>query len=578
MEWMHKSLSRAGLGIVLATSLTLFGCDPEIIGNGGGDTADSLVALAKIDMGNAQFAKALTKCRKAVELEANHVEANYCIVTANLGAMVSTVSNIINLISSQTAPAINPLVDGKSLLGSVLTEIEEQMAEIDRHAFILVGMNDPLFKIAKLPLALDISSIMDLAGVDFTGNETIDLKGTWDSTQLHLIGGAFNSVQAILDYLFAHNLTIDKLAAPKFTAEGLAIFMYDNPKLLHLDADTDSLDRMAGTGKWKGPKLGFLSALSYLVGRDAALERVAPANDGLVGAIKASATSNDSSRIIIWTDADGNGIPEKIAVPAIGEMNASITIDGETTEVDSEVENSISVALWLELIQLGKDIRDNIEGSGAAPYQVKPIVTSIFDEIAGSDSAVEGLAETFEVTEQEVRDFLAVELPDLIYVNPGEFLAAPSGIRDLFPYYFEYTIGEVTKKSLAFEVEHYRDGVTAAIEKRGQIFETATDDHDHFVYPEDGVTFAFTHFPGLVMGDLKVFADGIATSETFKKAYYVRLQDSSLGGLLHLNLSSLNLEDGTDPVGDPEGVAKPNAYGFNRGLNGLIRHYEVALE
>lgn len=561
---------------------TLVAC--LIVAGCSGDTRTTKtvnhVADCKKHIGNQDYAKAIQSGTKAVEADADSADAHYCLVAANLGAMVQSVASIISLLANANlAPGqLAPKIDGKQLLGSVLAEIEDQMAAIDRETYVLASMDDPTFEIDKFVLALDPADLIKLVAkmsssvtVTVTGDLAIDLKGTWDRTEVHVLGGGINAVQALLDFLFAHNLTIDSLDASFSTSEGVARFLLDNKKLAKLDTDPESTARLQGDGeRRKGVKNDLIAALSYLVGRDAAIEKVAPANAGLVDAIKKSTVSNDTTRVVQWTDADGDGIPEKIKVPAIEGFAAGINIQrgAEKVQIPSEFDNPINhPAFWQKLIDLGKGLRDNLEGTGGA-VSLKAVLDEVVAAVKAGHITNVDPTDGSRLTKQPV--------PDLVQLNLGEYFKAPKALREMLPYYFTYTTNGTTQiADIAWEKELYAVGGTNSAEKVGVTVSAGQGPNADFGH------FNYTSTPEVINGSLTVqsytFADfgntppaaiapdGVKASAEAPMLVYVALQNPSFGGALGLNLASV--------VAGASSVSNLGNFEFNQGLNGLISYY-----
>ncbi len=578
MEWMRNSVTRTGLGAFMALSLTLSACGDSTTDDATGETTATRIAACKDLVGDQKYSEALKKANAALESDADNSDAHYCATLAHVGVIVNTVSAIISAAANlNLAPEYRAAIDGKQFLLPFVEDIESGIAGIDKHAYALVGMDNPTFQIDSFPLSLNTADLVKLVGkfsdadIQVQGEAEIDLNGVWDLSQIQALAGAGNAIQGVLDYLFAHDLNLDEINDLELkTTEGIAAALHANNRLLKLATDADSTARLSGDDRYKGVRLDALSALSYLVGRASALERVAPASEGLVAAIKANAGKTD--RVVVWTDADADGIPEKIKVPAIDVVNENltITIDGVVETIPSEFDNPLSATFWTSLIDLGAEIRDNVEDNGASQIAVKTLVDAAIAEFNDNADVNEFIVDLW----PSAVTYAAMEFPDLVYVSPGEFLAEPKGVRSMIPYYFSHTTDGTTYAwDMAIEFEGYLNGTTITNEKIGKKFESAADaDFAHFDYGAnvDGVLeYLFDDFD---TEPAKIAADTLRPTLELTELIYVALQDPAFGGLLYTKTDAL----ADYPLTKSATPAKPDSAGFNAGLNALLLYYNPA--
>lgn len=549
-------LLKAGVSVMLTGTLFIAACDSTTTANTP-LTAQGLVNAAKSDIAAKDYAAALQKCLSAEEKDDTNAEAKYCVMLANVGALVQSVSAIIGLVASQLSPAEYQAnaFNVKSIVSSILSDIEGQMRYIDIYAAKLAAFEDPTITLEDFPLGLDPKDLLDLIGdsVQVSGDLSLNMKGTWDKSEVMVMGAAVNGVQGLLDYLLAHKLVLASTDIDFDSTEGVANFLFNNPDLLIADAADKS--RIAGDGdKRKGLKNDVLAALSFAVGRDSDLDKVAPKNGGLVAAIKQSAAAARPDAVVVWVDKDKDGIPEEVGIPAINDIKDNIKdSDGKPLIEGDTFENPISKATWDVIIALGKDVRDNVEADGGDAIALQPVLQAIADEALAEDAV------------STVR-LLHRPVPNLLGLNPGSFFKAPKYIAELVPYYFQYTTGTTDLRAdIAIEIETYVSATTWFNEKVGyEAYKGAVSDFTHFDYgtPDDLVGLTVDSYD---FGDFTVptaiAEDGVKADVKSPILFQIALQDAGLGGLLQ-----------GAPAADGAFGALDNAK-LNKGLAQLIKYY-----
>lgn len=553
----RNRLLKTGVSVMLTGTLFVAACG-DTKENEPPLTAAQLVELGKADIAAKDYAAALQKCLTAEEKDDTSAEAKYCVMLANVGALVQSVSAIIGLVASQLSPAEYQAnaFNVKSIVSSILSDIEGQMRYIDIYAAKLAAFEDPTITLDDFPLGLDPKDLLDLVGdsVQVSGDLSLNMKGTWDKSEVMVLGAAVNGVQAVLDYLLAHKLVLASTDIDFDSTEGVANFLFNNPDLLIADAADKS--RIDGDGdKRKGLKNDVLSALSFAVGRDSDLDKVAPKNDGLVAAIKQSAAANRSDAVVVWVDKDKDGIPEEIGIPAINDIKDNIKDDEGKPLIENDTfENPLEKATWDEIIALGKAVRDNVEADGGKAIALQPVLQAIVDDVKDAESTTR---------------ILFRPVPNLLGINPGAFFKSPKHIADLVPYYFKYTTNATTdiRADIAIEIETYVSATTWFNEKAGvEAYKGATADFDHFNYvtlPDvltGSVSVAAYDFGDFTV-PTKVMADGVTADAKSPILYQIALQDAGIGGLLQ-----------GAPAADGAFGELDNAK-LNKGLAQLIKYY-----
>lgn len=553
-------LLKAGVSVMLTGTLFISACSGEDDGGGTVISAQGLVDKAKQDIAAKDYAAALQKCLQAEEKDDTLAEAKYCVMLANVGALVQSVSAIIGLIASQLSPAEYQAnaFNVKSIVSSILSDIEGQMRYIDIYSAKLAAFEDPTITLDDFPLGLDPKDLLDLIGdsVQVSGDLSLNMKGTWDKSEVMVMGTAVNGVQGLLDYLLAHKLVLASTDINFDSTEGVADFLFNNPDLLV--ADSADKSRIDGDGdKHKGLKNDVLAALSFAVGRDSDLDKVAPKNGGLVAAIKQSAAAARPDAVVVWVDKDKDGIPEEVGLPAINDIKDNIKdADGEPLIEGDTFENPLAKETWDVIIQLGKDVRDNVEADGGDAIALQPLLQAIVDDVKDAESTTR---------------ILFRPVPNLLGINPGAFFKSPKYVAELLPYYFHFTTdaaGATAHSDIALEIETFDTVVgnewfnerVGYEGDRGMI-----DDFTHFDYGANDQVTPSVKVLSYDFGDLTapaaVAPDGVTADTKSPVLFQIALQDPSLGGLLQ-----------GAPAADGAFGAMDNAK-FNKGLAQLIKYY-----
>lgn len=524
------------------------------------------------------YSVALRTARSDIAADPDDSDGYYCLVAANMGSILRTVSGLLDLAASQmSATTSMSSTDIKGIALVFLEEIQDSIAEIDSASHALAGMDSPTFTIDRFPLSMDPDSLVELFNLDDVdlGDEidldselSIDLKGTWDMSHVHVLAAAFNGVQGLLNYVLGHKLELNISSATSLdvSSEGIADFLLTNSELMN--ADPLHSFRWTGDGDVKGLKGDVIALLSYLFGRAADLEGIAPATDGLLAAIRDSAASDVENPVIRW-EVDENGNPNLISIPAMDSLG-----------FQSEITFSLPAVLVDAVVDLGTDILANIE-SESAGVALKPFLDTLQSYAANNKDQIESL---FDNENAVTRLTENVEIPDLISLNAGAFLASPVALRAMIPYYFEYAEEapedenpvSYNRAGMAIEYESWLEyeaagEVTAAVswiagagEEEINPAELLSWTHFDFDAANYAEVFSF-RIPGVSETDaLDLFldADDVAASEWAPHFVYILFKDPTFGGLLEVNPAALDLtSDATEN------------YGFNEGLNALLDHF-----
>lgn len=441
--------------------------------------------------------------------------------------MAKAVGDILKLVATQLAPAEYRMqrIAVKPIAASILSDIETQIRYIDLYSYKLAKMENPQFHIDDFPLNIDPRELLKATGVDqikVTGALSMNLRGTWDMSELIALAAALNGVQGVLDYVLAHSLIVDNADIAFETTGDVAGFIATNPQLFSGDPKDEG--RLKGDDLHKGLEHDVLAALSYLVGRDADLEGVAPKNAGLIEAIKLSAAEADPDAVLQWKDKNGDGIPEQVGIPALDELRDQIhDQDGKPVLTTSTFDNFLAEDTWHALIAFGKTMRDNVENGGGDPIPV----ASVLGRIAGD------LKKDYASTR-----LLQKKVPDVVALDPGAFFKAPKYINEMFPYFYQYALAATagTYYDLAVDTENY-DGADNYLNKMDLRYGLNAQDFGHFAYPDnDEFSAAFTiasyTFSAFDAKPVAIGVDGVKPTEKTPRLWYVALLDPSFGGIL----------------------------------------------
>jgi hypothetical protein len=562
---MHLTTKSRGAALALA-AVTLAACPgPDEPALTKRQRAARIVSVAKEEIAKGNYSGATGDCLRAEAIDDTYDEAKYCVFVAQSGALVNSVGSIVGLVVGQLkAPAYETqAISVKPIVSSILEDVEAEMRYLDAYAYKLTAMENPHFQIKSFPLSLDpkdLLSLLDTDRLEIKGEIAFDLGGTWDKSEVQAVGAGVNAVQALLDYLLAHKLVLASTDISFDTTGSVAQFLSDNPNMLAPDPKDAS--RIAGDGdKHKGFKNDVLAALSYLVGRDADLALVAPKNDGLKAAIKASAAEAATypDQVVRWIDGDGDGIPEKLGMPAVNAIKDKVLADGKPLIEGDTFDNPLKPSAWEAFIKVGKEVRANVESGGGKPIAAKEALVALVDSLKKSDSTTR---------------LLLKEVPDVAAFDPGTFVKAPKYLSELVPYYYFYATAATPGTQyidLAIETEVY-DGAANYLNRHGQRHgANQTADFAHFGYPANDVfsasyTVSAYQFTDFASAAPAVAADGVTATVKTPRLWYFAMQDPSLGGMLYGDA-----EFNGDGTGGQ--YQKLDNFKLWKGLNKLLKYY-----
>lgn len=400
--------SRLWMAGPLAMALGLAGCDGTITLEGPGSLEGTDGCKAALADGDFREAEAAVAAQMG---DASALEENYCALLAALQETIDEVGGLISAVAA-LAPSgqLTVTADQRSLLRSILGGTIDSLTKVRNRAEFLLGKG-AVIEIDSLPLAIDLSALVDnIDSVD------LNLNGRYDEAEVRVLTAAAAAILGLVDFIFAHSLDVT-LTVPELTTAGIAKFLVDNPKLLTLD-DTG--------GNLPSAKDNFILALRALTG-DASLSSA-------LEVIEAKYTDgiDHSKDVIRFIDADGNGQVskgDKIQVKAIEDLAEDIE---DLDASDSEITNQIGRAAWAALVELGKDIRTNLEaGAAGSPVAIAPRISN------GTDLLIDDVAAYYDATVAEIKNWLAV--------HPGAFFAANVGLRDVLPAVAAVTVSDPTE-------------------------------------------------------------------------------------------------------------------------------------
>ena len=510
--------------------------------------SDAHIEQAKAFFAQGDYRRGTSQCRMALEEKADSADGHFCSVVGQVGLLVGHVSELMNMAYMDLSPAsVMPMSDPKPLVVGLLDSLERTMMSLDQDLHALASLEEPTFYVPSAPMALKVGSL----GNSFyhpSHELTFNLGGTWDKTQILLLGAGVNGVQAILDYALAHSLK----TAGKLESQGPSLYaeaFVRSPSLLLFDTDSESQARLTGNEQRKGLANDVIAMLSYLYGREDEIEDVAPANTGLREAIRLSAASEVTEPVMGWTDRNGDGHPEGVRIEFLSDMIAQVT--GVSIPLFVNVFSPDTMDRFYALLG---DLMENIEGQG------DPV----------------GVAELLESARQDIWGFLPAigpavrPVPDLVYLSPGDFLADPLPVRRMMPYFFSNLVHGYVDYVLLYETKRYDDWYDeTSVEYYRFAWGTwRAQRYDDFrIFPEENLEHAqsdeFVPMPTLELAD-----DGLRPDAVSPILPYLAYQSPSFGGLLWLN--PLAFDDGFQ-------VAPASQASLNTSVARAIQYYCVNL-
>ncbi len=554
MKSRTYSLARNGLLALSMSVVMQTGCGNE------DPAADTTAGACAQALAENDFARALHIGGK---LARQSSDARFCKALAHLGQLAEAVDAAVGTPVGTGTPqsAFQPTAKWKPLLADFVDPVQQAIRGFDAEAYALAGMKDSTFRLERFPLPLDLQALLALvygnhAAVE--GDASIDLGGTWSTAEIQLLAAVLNGVQGLLDYALAHELDGD-LFAPRIiysldpkTSEAIATYLARNPSMFQKASDADDAARLTGNVTHKGLLSTTLAVLSHLVGRDLSLAGVAPANEGLLARIEASAARPAEDSVIAWT-VDQDGYPVKASIRTLALLNeqARITIGGRRWILPTVFDLDLGAAGWNALTAFGTALRDNIERSNPARVAVKPLL--------------DGLRLSGRPTIGSISRLLEKEAPDMIYLNPGAFLSEPPLLKELLPQYFAYTTEASAPKryDLAVEYETWWAHAPMTVSRLilTQTLEPGTD-AGHFWYgrPASYAVTAIEASETFPADERSHPTDGLMPSPSSPRLIYLALTSPSFGKLLEMSL-------------DGEAPTPPDVFDVNRGLNTLIGYY-----
>lgn len=369
------------------------GLDPVAVQN----CLDAL-ALEKFDVAQEAVAK--------YEGNADYYVENYCGLLADTQELMDQIGGLVSLVAGYLAPGLQPQTDYRGILEPALDPILVTVEKMQARAELVAGVSDlPEITVESLPLNLDLSALIDNVPADLE----LNLKGRWDRTEAQLIAAAPAALLGVLDLVLAHKLELDGLSFDFETSASIAKWYIENDELLALDSGRTA--QVAEAKEW------FLKALAGAV----------VTNGGLLATIEAEYTDglDHTNDVLRFVDVDGDkqvSDGDQIVIKVVEDLADDIgdlDEDGtdDLTAEDATITNSIDREIYLDLIQLGTDVKANLEGGAAI---------SLIDYLKGDGDIWGRLqAESVENGYGELAD-----IQDWIALDPKAYFASPKGIRE----------------------------------------------------------------------------------------------------------------------------------------------------
>jgi hypothetical protein len=497
------------------------------------DQAAALVSLGRTDLAWGRFDAAIEHCAGAVEKQPGNDEARYCLTVAHVAHLGGGVESLATMIAPAFAPGprtqaagYRRLLDARSMIDTYFAAILDDIRAADGQIEALAGREGVSFQIDKVPVRIDIKGLAAALNGTQDGGDVppfleFDLGGTWDQSDVLLLGTLFNAVLAAADYGLAHDFRLSGLP-DEFSEAAIARMLLENPALLAFSTELGAQDGLYGSATRKGLRGDLIAVTSYLSGRTYALPGTAGANAGLRAAIAASATAAKSDAVIKWTDDNGDGCPEALEVKLLKQLA------GQLGGFLGPIEVGISPTTCAAFFEFAAAARDNLEAKGA-PVSPRALLEGLRADVGG-DLGIPQLADK--------------PVPDLVRLDAGAFVRAPVPVRDLLPYFFEDRFFDVIDNpGFLYEEEVSLFG---GFERYFYSFSAHDWDFDaargHFLDLPAG-PFAALGAPPQALAD-----DGVDPDGDLLVLYYVGWQSPSFGGLLELNPAALGGTGGFAPA------------------------------
>ncbi|RMF13007.1 MAG: hypothetical protein D6761_11815, partial [Candidatus Dadabacteria bacterium] len=364
----------------------------------------------------------------------------YAYNLASFKGAFDSLSDLLGLILANTAPGFRPAqgTDFRALVESVLSTITDNLTDLASAADVLRTADaDKIYiNIDSLPLSLDVATLNDLVGTDLPTDLSIDIGGGYDLPELLLFGAASNAVVGGVDFLLAHQLRLSISSIPDvFTSASIAEFIATNSKLLDLDKPDQA----------KGAKDLFIKALDYLVGD----ENGTGGRQSLLAAIEAEYSQDQSGDIIVWKDVDGNGQASDGDEIEIAFIKQFIDQGIEGLEAgDETIEVPLGRDTWLKLVELGRALVQNLDGTSTDPISLGKYLSAKLD----GQTDKKYLWEELQQFVQDDIDLPASDpdkigfekpLPDIkewLFMDPAAYFDNPIGLRNLLPVVYEMAL------------------------------------------------------------------------------------------------------------------------------------------
>jgi hypothetical protein len=473
----------------------------------------SQVQVAKQDLARGDYAAAMAKCLAAEQRDDTNAEAKYCVL---LAASASLANVLFQPIMCDPGPC-DPVLWAPASINiktGLVGDVESALGMMTLYADKLAALPDPRFTIADFPVTADLGYALGVLGAFelFTvdAQSALNLRGTWDISEVRLLGAAAYAFQAFLDYLYAHKLVLDSANWPFDSPAALAAFLRDNPNLFA--ADPAERVRLDGDGvAYRGLRADVIGALTHLA--------------ALPAAVKASAAEAVSypDQVLVWEDPDGDGFAASVHIPALAGAFVVYEPTGSKIAIDT-LTSPIDAAAWKAVFAAVAALRDNAAGDDHAPgVDLSRAGAAV---VAGLDPA------------SPLADFRPLRRPPpgRWHVDPGEFLRHPKYLGELMPYYFTYTtVTTTTALALAWEEERRVPGTAQSYRVvAGYASDVSAADWAHFDFARPdavraGVTLQDFGFPGYASIPGVIAADGLAPDAKTPVLYYIALQDPSFG-------------------------------------------------
>lgn len=439
MSTLRKSLALVLLPLLLGGVVPLAGCKGETEKNPWEELGIPKDLYDQIVAENPGASSALIACLANLSLS-NPVQARtvvqgnegtrevYCSVLGSFQDLLVQLGPLLDTVAAQIpgggAPGYTPALDANLILKSALKNILPRLNEIREGTTKIIARPEVKLSVPSLPLKIKVASLQKILGgganLNIPENLTLDLKGVYDRSELHILGVLGAGVPGLVSFLSAHDLNINlSIVDLDFSKTG-SIADY-------LVTKTSTLLTLKNGGTIQGDvKNLLLATLNFAAGT----KDNAPGEDGLLAQVKRELKKESEvtgKEVIAFIDKNGNSEFDRgdlIRISFVAELFKQLGVTDQT----GDFSNFLPEQGWQALTNIGRDLIGNLNDVVPA---VKPL--SRLHPWLEKENALN--ADLFNsVKNPDGTPYGPIPLPpDWIAINLKAYFDNPKGLRDLFP-------------------------------------------------------------------------------------------------------------------------------------------------